>query len=370
MDRGEAVKPQRVAAELDDSHFVKFVAVKRELRRGTLQVRCGFDQMRGHGVVVGVGAGPLRAGRHKGRGREIELFTVAAPHQLHFAQRSGALPCLNVLAPLLGVRQLLHGGRPGTVLIHHGQADVEVGRAVVGTDDIAIKLRGRRGGIGQQFSRIGLTEFLPCRRFDLAQPVVHVVKRLGGRPVVGAIPAGVRVPEHQILRVEIAVVEQDTFLLGHRPVNAVRGFPHRQILVCRGPVAGADPPGDRLVERIRSRGRILVAKHHQIPVVESGRLEHDVVRLGTLKFHQAEVRAVPMDAVPALRVAGEAGLLAGVHRPIIHSVNVAIPEDHAIATGIALPRLVEFHDHLARHGVVKDALRAAHHALDHDIVQK
>jgi hypothetical protein len=63
-------------------------------------------------------------------------------------------------------------------------------------------------------------------------------------------------------------------------------------------------------------------------------------------------------------------LLAGVQRPIIHSVNVAIPEDHAIATGIALPRLVEFHDHLARHGVVKHPLRAAFEAAHHEIVEE
>ena len=370
MDRGEAVEAQRVAPELDDSHLVKLVAVKREFRCCALKVRCGFDQVPGHDVVVGVGAGPLGAGWHEGRGREIELLTVAAPHQLHFAERAGALRFLVVFASLLGVRQLLHGGRPVTIVIHAGQADVDVRRAVVGPDDIGIKLRGRRGGIGQQFSRIGLAEFLPCRRFDLAQPVVHVVKRLGGRPVVGAIPAGVRVPEHQILRVEIAVVEKDALLLGHRPMNAVRGFPHRQILVCRGPVARAHTRGDRLVERIRGRGRIFVAKHHQVPVVESGRLEDDVVRLGPIEFHQVEVRAVPVDAVPALRVTGEAGWLAGVQCPIIHSVNVAIPEDHAIATGITLPRLVVFHDHLARHGAVKDPLRPAHHALDHDIVQK
>jgi hypothetical protein len=77
-----------------------------------------------------------------------------------------------------------------------------------------------------------------------------------------------------------------------------------------------------------------------------------------------------MYAVRAFGVTGKSRGILAILGPIIHPVTVPVPEDDAVTTGIAFPRLVKSDDHLARHRPVKDTLSPALHTVHHQIVKK
>ena len=85
-----------------------------------------------------------------------------------------------------------------------------------------------------------------------------------------------------------------------------------------------------------------------------------------------------MDAIRAFRIAVKgvmspffaSGSSGFIHGAVIHPVAVGVLENGDKRAGVALPRLVERDDHLARHGLVEDPLRAAFEAVHQNIVEK
>jgi hypothetical protein len=108
--------------------------------------------------------------------------------------------------------------------------------------------------------------------------------------------------------------------------------------------------------------------------------EDDVVGLRSAEVEEAEVGPSPVEAVVALGVAEDAGMIgeglsrraaeAVVEAVIVQAEEAVVLEDGFIGAGVALPGSVGTEDDLAADGMVQLEAGAAGHALEEEVIHE